>query len=86
MSGAADEFSIAQTAYSLFIPAFVDALSPLQQPYPYPPTPSIFEGTYSLGIPNTPNVTVQTFDKQLIAHIFGFGYYLAYRDKLLLQV
>lgn len=86
MSGAADEFKVGQIGYNLFIPAFVEALTKLQQPFPYPPTPSIYEGTYSLGLPNVPNITIATYDKQLVVNILGTGYYLAYRDKLLLQI
>lgn len=87
LSGAGDEFGISNAAYDILIPGFVSALTSLQEPFPYPPKPQIYEGTYSSGIPGQPNVTITTVNKQLLVKTPLGSYYLAYHGiELALQV
>ena len=89
LSGQADEFGLAQVAHAMLIPVFVEALRPLKTTFPYPPNPSVYEGTYKVegdGIGQLPNITIGTFNKHLVLSMFGVGYYLSYQDKYLFQV
>ena len=86
-SGQANEFSVSNNAYSLLIPAFVFALTPLQKPYSYPPSPKVYEGTYNLSVPGQPAVEIATRDNQLFMNFVGvFTTYLAYVNEQFLQV
>jgi len=88
-SGSADEFTIAQETYDLLIPIFVTALKTYQPTnYPYPPKPTIYEGTYSaVGVPNQPNVTISALNENyLVIDTFGLSFYLSYEEDLMLKV
>ena len=88
-SGGADEFLASNGGYSELIPAFVEVLSTLQQPVPYPPDPKVYEGHYTGG---NIDIVIETFNKQLVMRQSvspiapNTTAPLAYREPLNLQV
>ena len=83
-SGAANEFNVSNEAYNILIPATVEALMTVQQPYPYPPDPEVYEGVYTIENAKI-NVSISTLQNQLL--MLGlFNVYLAYREPLTFQV
>ena len=83
-SGAANEFNVSNEAYDVLIPAMVEALMTVQQPYPYPPDPEVYEGVYTIENAKI-NVSISTLQNQLL--MLGlYNVYLAYREPLNFQV
>ena len=84
-SGAADEFTVSNEAYDVLIPAVVETLMTVQQPYPYPPDPEIYEGHYTIVENAKINVSISTFQNQLLMTGL-YSVFLAYREPLHFQV
>jgi hypothetical protein len=79
-SGAAAEFNVSNEAYDVLIPAVVETLMTLQQPYvPYPPDPEVYVGLYIIEDVKI-NVSISTFQ------MYNDIVYLAYRVPLNFQV
>ncbi len=83
-SGAAAEFNVSNEAYDVLIPAMVEVLMTVQQPYPYPPDPEVYVGLYTIEDAKI-NVSISTFQNQLLM-IGLYNVYLAYREPLNFQV
>ena len=83
-SGAASEFDVSNEAYDVLIPAIVETLMTVQQPYPDPPDPAVYEGTYTIENSKI-KVSIVTFQNQFL--MLGlYNVYLAYREPLNFQV